>query len=55
MSPARAAPKTATISLRVDPALKARLVEMAEAEGRTLANFLEWRLRQLVEEKDRQT
>ena len=36
------------ISFRVDPEMKEALIEMAEAEGRSLSNFVKMQLRQLV-------
>lgn len=44
--------KTAPFSMRLPPDLKARLQALADAENRSLTNFIETRLRQIAAEVD---
>ena len=41
--------KTAPFSMRLEPELKARLKRLAKKENRTLTNYIETMLRELVE------
>jgi predicted transcriptional regulator len=40
--------KTAPFSMRLPPELKARLQKLAEAENRSLTNFIETKLREIA-------
>jgi len=40
--------KTATLNLRIDPALKAAVDKLAKADGRTITNLVEKLLRDAV-------
>jgi hypothetical protein len=40
--------KTLPFSMRLDPAMKAELMKLAEAEGRSLTNYIEHLLRQHI-------
>jgi len=43
--------KTAPFSMRLEPDLKAELQKLADAENRSLTNFIETELRKLVTAK----
>lgn len=43
--------KTERLQIRISPELKAQLQALAEAEGRTISNYVEWLIRQELERK----
>lgn len=45
--------KTVPFSMRLDPALKAKLQKLADADKRSLSNFLELRLEEIAAQKGR--
>jgi predicted transcriptional regulator len=46
--------KTLPFSMRLDADLKAELQKLADAENRSLTNFVETQLRKLVAERERE-
>lgn len=44
--------KTERIMIRISPELKAAANKKAEADGRTLSNYLEWLIKNDIREKE---
>jgi len=45
------APNKALLSVNVEGEIKKALFELAEREGRTLSNYVAWRLQQIVRQE----
>ena len=43
--------KTERLQIRISPELKAQLQALAEAEGRTVSNYVEWLIKQALQQQ----